>query len=247
MTELKNRSVNDILIAVVDGLKGFPEAIQAVFPRTQIQTCIVHLIRASLDYASWKDRKSVATELKTIYRAPDAEAARDALDAFDQGPWGRKYPPIAASWRRHWEEVIPFFAYPADVRKNYLHHQRHRIAAHASAQDHQNARSLPERRGRHQADLPRLEKHHEGVEDERTGMEVGDDAVRDPVPRAVRAAALSVTMFNRLAHRITDRSRRTDRRILKEVEAGARNDCRNVFANPWRFLCNATIPGRPTL
>ncbi|MHB8535815.1 MAG: IS256 family transposase [Sulfuricaulis sp.] len=117
MTELKNRGVNDVLIAVVDGLKGFPEAIQAVFPRTQIQTCIVHLIRASLDYASWKDRKALATELKTIYRALDAEAARHALDVFDEGPWGRKYPPIAASWRRHWEEVIPFFAYPADVRK----------------------------------------------------------------------------------------------------------------------------------
>lgn len=117
MTELKNRGVNDVLIAVVDGLKGFPEAISAVFPRTQIQTCIVHLIRASLDYASWKDRKSVAAELRMIYRASDAEAARHALDAFDAGPWGSKYPPIAASWRRHWEEVIPFFAYPADVRK----------------------------------------------------------------------------------------------------------------------------------
>jgi transposase-like protein len=117
MTELKNRGVNDVLIAVVDGLKGFPEAISAVFPRTQIQTCIVHLIRASLDYASWKDRKALATELKTIYRASDAEAARHALDAFAASAWGQKYPPVAASWRRHWEEVIPFFAYPADVRK----------------------------------------------------------------------------------------------------------------------------------
>lgn len=117
MTELKNRGVNDILIAVVDGLKGFPEAINAVFPETQVQTCIVHLIRASLNYASWKDRKAVATELKTIYRAQDANTARLALEAFDAGPWGKKYPPIAASWRRHWEEVIPFFAYPADVRK----------------------------------------------------------------------------------------------------------------------------------
>ena len=117
MTELKNRGVNDVLIAVVDGLKGFPEAINAVFPQTQIQTCIVHLIRASLDYASWKDRKALATELETIYRATDAEAARVALDTFDLGPWGKKYPPIAASWRRHWAEVIPFFAYPADVRK----------------------------------------------------------------------------------------------------------------------------------
>jgi len=117
MTELKNRGVNDVLIAVVDGLKGFPEAIAAVFPSTQIQTCIVHLIRASLDYASWKDRKALAGELKTIYRASDADSARHALDAFDASAWGSKYPPIAASWRRHWEEVIPFFAYPADVRK----------------------------------------------------------------------------------------------------------------------------------
>jgi transposase-like protein len=117
MTELKNRGVNDVLIAVVDGLKGFPEAISAVFPQAQIQTCIVHLIRASLDYASWKDRKSVATELKTIYRAHDAESARAALDAFDESAWGKKYPPIAAAWRRHWQEVIPFFAYPVEVRK----------------------------------------------------------------------------------------------------------------------------------
>lgn len=117
MTELKNRGVGDVLIAVVDGLKGFPEAINAVFPQTQIQTCIVHLIRASLDYASWKDRKALAAELKTIYRAQDAEAARLALEAFDANAWGKKYPPIAASWRRHWAEVIPFFAYPAEVRK----------------------------------------------------------------------------------------------------------------------------------
>lgn len=117
MTELKNRGVADVLIAVVDGLKGFPEAISTVFPQTQIQTCIVHLTRASLDYASWKDRKALAAELKTIYRSPDAEAARHALDAFAAGPWGSKYPLIAASWRRHWEEVIPFFAYPAEVRK----------------------------------------------------------------------------------------------------------------------------------
>jgi putative transposase len=117
MTELKNRGVNDVLIAVVDGLKGFPEAINAIFPQAQIQTCIVHLIRASLDYVSWKDRKTLAAELKTIYRATDAEAARAALDAFDAGLWGKKYPPIAASWRRHWAQVIPFFAYPMEVRK----------------------------------------------------------------------------------------------------------------------------------
>ena len=101
MNELRDRGVADILIAVVDGLKGFPEAIAAVFPKTQVQACIVHLIRSSLDHVSCKDRKPVTAALKEVYRARTAEAGRDALDAFDAGPWGRKYPVIAQSWRRH--------------------------------------------------------------------------------------------------------------------------------------------------
>jgi len=117
MNELRDRGVLDILIAVVDGLKGFPEAIAAVFPRTQVQACVVHLIRSSLDYVSCKDRKAVAAALKEIYRARTAEAGREALDAFDEGPWGRKYPVIAQSWRRRWAEVIPFYAFPAEVRR----------------------------------------------------------------------------------------------------------------------------------
>ena len=117
MTELKNRGVNDILIAVVDGLKGFPDAITAVFPQTQIQTCIVHLLRTSMDYAGWKDRKPIATALKTVYRAVDASAAAAALADFEDGPWGRKYPAIVASWRRSWAEVIPFLSYPQEVRR----------------------------------------------------------------------------------------------------------------------------------
>jgi len=117
MSELKHRGVNDILIAVVDGLKGFPDAINAVFPQTQIQTCIVHLLRNSMDYAGWKDRKPVATALKAVYRALDADAAARALTDFEDGPWGRKYPAITAAWRRHWTEVIPFFAYPPEVRR----------------------------------------------------------------------------------------------------------------------------------
>lgn len=117
MNELKDRGVQDILIAVVDGLKGFPEAISAVFPKTQVQACVVHLIRTSLDYVSYKDRKLVAAALKDIYRARNAEAGQAALDAFDEGPWGRKYPVIAQTWRRHWAEVIPFYAFPADVRR----------------------------------------------------------------------------------------------------------------------------------
>jgi putative transposase len=117
MTELKGRGVNDILIAIVDGLKGFPEAINAVFAETQIQTCIVHLIRNSLDFCSWKDRKPVAKELKTIYRADDAEAAVAALQEFEGGPWGKKFAAITTMWRRNWAHVIPFFAYPPEVRK----------------------------------------------------------------------------------------------------------------------------------
>ena len=117
MNELKNRGVSDVLIAVIDGLKGFPEAINAVFPQTIVQTCIVHLIRHSMDFASWKDRKALAGALKTIYRAKDADAANVALAAFDAGHWGQKYPAIAQSWRRNWERVIPFFAFPEAVRR----------------------------------------------------------------------------------------------------------------------------------
>lgn len=117
MNELKGRGVEDILIAVVDGLKGFPDAINAVFPQTTVQTCIVHLIRNSLDFVSWKDRKPVVTELRRVYRAADAEAGRKALEAFDAGLWGRKYAAIGQMWRRHWEQVIPFFAFPEAVRR----------------------------------------------------------------------------------------------------------------------------------
>jgi transposase-like protein len=115
--DLKTRGVNDILIAVVDGLRGLAEAIEVAFPATTVQTCIVHLIRNSLEYASWKDRKAVAAALKPIYAAASAEAARAALEAFEDGPWGLKYPTIAQSWRRAWEHVIPFFAFPPEVRR----------------------------------------------------------------------------------------------------------------------------------
>jgi len=117
MNELRDRGVQDILIAVVDGLKGFPEAIAAAFPKTQVQACVVHLIRSSLDFVSYKDRKTVAAALKEVYRARDAEAGQAALEAFDEGSWGRKYPAIAQAWRRHWTEVIPFYAFPAAVRR----------------------------------------------------------------------------------------------------------------------------------
>jgi putative transposase len=115
--DLKTRGVNDILIAVTDGLKGMAEALGAVFPATTLQTCIVHLIRNSLDYASWKDRKALAVAIKPVYTAPSAEGALAELDAFEEGPWGKKFPTVVASWRRAWDKVIPFFAFPAHIRR----------------------------------------------------------------------------------------------------------------------------------
>ena len=117
MNELKSRGVEDILLAVVDGLKGFPDAIVAVFPEAQVQTCIVHLLRGSLAFVSFADRRLVAAELKGIYRAPDAAAGEKTLAAFEAGKWGSKYPSIAQSWRRAWGEVVPFYAFSDDVRR----------------------------------------------------------------------------------------------------------------------------------
>src|SRR5216684_4387855 len=117
MSELRNRGVQDILIAVVDGLKGFPEAINAVFPKTVVQTCIVHLLRYSMQFASWRERRSIAAALRPIYQAESAAVARERLEDFERGPWGQKYPGIAQSWRRNWEQVIPLFAFAPELRK----------------------------------------------------------------------------------------------------------------------------------
>ena len=117
MNELRNRGTEDIMLAVVDGLKGFPDAITAVFPDAVVQTCIVHLLRNSMDFVSWKDRKPLVTALKGIYRAVDAQAAEEALTAFEASEWGQRYPAIGQIWRRAWAEVIPFYAFPGEVRK----------------------------------------------------------------------------------------------------------------------------------
>lgn len=117
MNELKQRGTQDILVAVVDGLKGFPESIETVYPETVVQTCIVHLIRYSMQFASWKERKAIAAALKPIYRAVDADAALAELEGFERSELGLKYPAIVASWRRNWEAVIPFFNFSPEVRK----------------------------------------------------------------------------------------------------------------------------------
>jgi putative transposase len=116
LTDLKNRGVVDIFIACVDGLTGFPKAIETVFPLAQVQLCIVHQVRASLNYVSWKQRKAVAGDLKTIYRASTAEDANCKLEEFAH-KWDGAYPTISQMWRRNWEHVTPFFAYPDDIRK----------------------------------------------------------------------------------------------------------------------------------
>ena len=115
--DLKTRGCQDILIAVVDGLKGLADAITTVYPQATVQTCIVHLIRSSLDYAGWKDRKPVAHALRPLYTAVSEQAAHEQLQAFSDGPWGIKYPMIVQSWTRAWEQVTPFFAFPPDIRR----------------------------------------------------------------------------------------------------------------------------------
>lgn len=116
LTELQNRGLKDIFIACVDGLKGFPQAIETVYPKTTVQLCIVHMVRASLNYVSWKERKRVAHDLKAIYRAATEEEAERQLAAF-AAAWDRRYPSISALWRRNWQGVVPFFQFPPEIRK----------------------------------------------------------------------------------------------------------------------------------
>lgn len=116
LTELQNRGLRDIFIACVDGLKGFPQAIETVYPKTTVQLCIVHMVRASLNYVNWKERKLVARDLKSIYRAASLEEAERQLASFAQ-QWDQRYPSISALWRRNWLGIIPFFQFPPEIRK----------------------------------------------------------------------------------------------------------------------------------
>src|SRR5690606_8906308 len=115
--ELKTRGVEDILIAVTDGLKGMEQALGAVFPATTLQTCIVHLIRNSLGYAGWKDRRDLAAALRPLYTATDAQAAQEALHAFAKSSWGQKYQMVVRAWKDAWSQVIPFFVFPPAIRE----------------------------------------------------------------------------------------------------------------------------------
>lgn len=125
-------------------LKGFPDAIRAVFPKALVQTCIVHLLRHSLDFMSYNNRKLVAGALKEAYRALDAAAGEAVLAAFETSEWGRRYPAVARSWRRAWGEVIPFYAFPGEVRRSPVHHERHRGPERHAAPGRARLRSLPD-------------------------------------------------------------------------------------------------------
>src|SRR3954452_21423288 len=116
LTEIRNRGVQDILVACVDGLKGFPEAIGSVYPQTQVQLCIVHMVRNSLNYVNWKERKTVAADLKLVYHAATVEEAEQRLRDFEE-QWNSKYPSIGKMWRRNWAGIVPFFAFPAEIRR----------------------------------------------------------------------------------------------------------------------------------
>jgi len=157
-SDLKARGCRDILIA--------GEALAAVFPQTTLQTCIVHLIRQSLDFANWKERKPMAMALRTIYAAPSAEAAGAALEAFERGPWGQKFPTVVAAWRRAWTHVIPFFAFPPEVRRVIYTTEHGREPQSRIPSPHQNA-SLVRHRGRgvDRALWPRRPRSHSATED----------------------------------------------------------------------------------
>ncbi|MHC2383937.1 putative transposase [Bradyrhizobium liaoningense] len=157
MNDLRNRGVADILIAVVDGLKGFPEAINSVFPKAMVQTCIVHLIRNSLSFVSWKDRKAILPSIKAIYHAENADAALLRLEDFE-AEWGKRYPAIGAAWRRAWEHVIPFFAFAPEIRKMIYTTNTVEALNRSLRKIIKTRGELPQRRGGDEAALPRHQK-----------------------------------------------------------------------------------------
>ena len=174
LTELNNRGVKDIFIACVDGLKGFPEAIESVFPQTVTQVCIVHQIRHSLTYISYKDRKAVAA-FKPIYTAATEDEALFALEEFGE-KWNEKYPVIAKSWTANFN---PMFAFPKEIRKAI--YTTNVFAELFFAKDHENESRLPDGRSGDEIDLAGIAKHREKVDNADTELESGDESVCDHI------------------------------------------------------------------
>src|SRR5215218_7068292 len=185
LNDLRRRGVEDVLIACVDGLKGFPEAIEATFPQTWVQTCIVHLIRSSLRYVNYRDRKKVASALRPIYTAPNADAALEELDLFER-EWGQRYPPTVRAWRSCWEHVIPFLALPGELRRAVYTTNTIEGPAPPGPQGDQDPRALPRRAGRHQAHLPRPDQGRRQVATQPSldsSTSRPQDPLRRPIPR----------------------------------------------------------------
>ena len=185
--DLKTRGVADILIAVTDGLKGIGEALGAVFPATTLQTCIVHLIRNSLDYASWKDRKLLAAALRPVYTARQRRGGRTGAERLRARRLGPALPHRHGGLAPGLGPGDSVLRLPARGAPRGLHHQCHRERAQPAAQDHQDARALPQRRCGQQTDLAGAAQHHRRLEPRGQGMEAGDEPVRDTVRRAIHA------------------------------------------------------------
>jgi putative transposase len=181
LTDLKTRGVRDILIACVDGLTGFPEAIEAIFPKTTVQTCLVHLIRSSLKYVPRREREQVARDLRPIYTAKDADQAQAELEAFDE-KWGTRFPVITKAWLDAWEHVIPVPCLPRRGPPRHIHHECHRSPEPAAAQGDQDQGQLPQRGRRPQARLPRAPERRPAMDKD---PELDDRAARvqDPLRR----------------------------------------------------------------
>ncbi len=190
LAELANRGVEDVLIVCCDGLKGLPDAIEATWPQATVQTCVVHLLRASHRYVTWSDRKAVAKALRPVYAAVDAQAAEAALDAFEAGI-GARYPAVASLWRRSWEQFIPFLDYPPDVRRviyttNMIENINRQLRKATKTRGHSPQRTLSA-----QAALPRDPQHHHNqrrtTRNRNHRMETLLEPARHPLPRATPA------------------------------------------------------------
>jgi putative transposase len=179
LTDLKQRGVRDILIACVDGLTGFPDAIEAIFPKTTVQTCVVHLIRTSLKYVPRREREQVTRDLKPIYTAVDADQAQAELEAFDE-KWGTRFPPITRAWLNAWEYVIPFLAFPDEVRRVIYTTNATEALNRQTAQGDQDQGPLPQRGRRPQAGLPCAPERRPAM-DQNPELDRGAARVQDPL------------------------------------------------------------------
>ena len=160
LTEIRNRGLEDALIVCCDGLKGLPDAIEATWPQALVQTCVIHLLRASMRLCSWKNRKAVVAGLRRVYTAVNAETAAEALDELEE-QWGNRYPGVIRIWRQAWEEFTPFLRFPPELRKNRVHNQRRRKRPLSTTKSHQNTGAFPHRPIRSQAAAPRRQKHNQ--------------------------------------------------------------------------------------